>query len=140
MTLLTGITHITRQNPPQVPLEQGRMRFFAHLVIFRGVGLLPRRFKPVPRGAPLGADNERVAAGNAVIGVYVDQLTDGGHEPHYALIAGYTAELDARAQVERYTRFLRRFADTDKRRKYLDYAEDAGLDVPAITKVRATRV
>jgi hypothetical protein len=117
------------------------MRFFAHLIIFlRDTGLLPRRLKPVPRGALLGADNERVAAGNAVIGVYVDQLTEGGHEPHYALIAGYTAELDARAQVERYTRFLRRFADTDKRRKYLDYAEHAGLDVPAITKVGRWRV
>lgn len=57
------------QPTAQPPLEQGRLRFFAHLVIFlRGVGLLPRRLKPVPRGAPLGPENERVAAGNLVIG------------------------------------------------------------------------
>jgi len=124
----------------EVPLEQGRLRFFAHLIIFlRNIGLLPRRLKPMGPGSELGKDNERVAIGNMVIGKYVESLAASDFEPHFALIATYTSELDARAQVERYTAFLRRFVGSDKRRKYLEHAEAAGLDLASITKELAGR-
>jgi hypothetical protein len=58
----------------------------------------------------------RARESNRSLGI-VDNIPLCRYEPHYALIATYTAELDARAQVERYTAFLRRFVDTDKRRK-----------------------
>jgi nuclear pore complex protein Nup107 len=92
------------------------LRFLAHLVLF---------FKQIGRNL-----NEEVA--NKVLLEYVKILIEFG-DP--VLIAFYTATLPREIQITIYAQFLEKIRDYEERKKCLNAAEDANLNIQAITKL-----
>ncbi|XP_008546727.1 nuclear pore complex protein Nup107 [Microplitis demolitor] len=92
------------------------LRFLAHLVLFlRQIGKI---------------SNDKV--GDKVLLAYVKLLIEIG-EP--TLVAFYTAALPQEEQVNYYALYLERIRDTEMRKRCLSAAEDANLNVEAITKM-----
>lgn len=92
------------------------LRFLAHLMLFlRQIG-----------------KNLSVQATEKVLLEYVKVLMDFG-DP--VLVAFYTSTLSGEAQIKNYAQFLERVKDYDARKKCLNAAEDANLNVEAITKL-----
>lgn len=56
------------------------------------------------------------------------------------LIAFYTSTLSPEAQVVNYAQFLERITNHEERRKCLTAAEDANLNVEAITKLMVENI
>lgn len=92
------------------------LRFLAHLVLFlRQIG------KQL---------NEQVA--DKVLMEYVKMLKEMG-DP--VLVAYYTSTLPRDVQIINYAQFLENIIDYEERKKCLNAAEDANLNVEAITKL-----
>lgn len=92
------------------------LRFLAHLVLF-----LRQMGKNV---------NEQIV--DKVLLEYVKVLMELG-DP--VLIAFYVSTLPREAQIMNYAQFLERITDYDERKMCLNAAEDANLNVEAITKL-----
>eukprot|EP00040_Diaphanoeca_grandis_P031914 m.192200 g.192200 ORF g.192200 m.192200 type:complete len:919 (-) comp32455_c1_seq1:40-2796(-) len=111
--------------------KKQHLRFFAHVIIFlRDVQLLERDERACTSEDSL----RRWRHSNDVIYAYVSYLIEQKQPTHYEFIAKYTAELSAATQVQCYAQFLNDIKDTDTRRRCLQYADDAGLEVSKITK------
>ncbi|XP_071946687.1 nuclear pore complex protein Nup107-like [Antedon mediterranea] len=95
--------------------SQHLVRFMAHVVLFfRGLGL---------------DSKEEICT--AIIEAYVKNLID---VKHLELVSVYAAQLPESLQVECYAHFLEGIQEKDTRKYCLQLAEEAGLDVPKITK------
>ncbi|XP_054005654.1 nuclear pore complex protein Nup107 [Hylaeus anthracinus] len=92
------------------------LRFLAHLVFF---------FRQIGKNV-----NDKV--GDKVLSAYVNILIEID-DP--ILIAFYTAMLPQEAQVTSYASYLEMIKDYEQRKKCLTAAEDANLNVEAITKL-----
>ncbi|XP_076635424.1 nuclear pore complex protein Nup107 [Colletes latitarsis] len=92
------------------------LRFLAHLVFF---------FRQIGKNT-----NDKV--GDKVLSAYVHVLIEMD-DP--ILIAFYTAMLPQEAQVTSYASYLETIKDYEQRKKCLTAAEDANLNVEAITKL-----
>lgn len=68
---------------------------------------------------------------NSILERYVEELIK---QKHHSLVAYYVSKLPPSAQVHWYAEFLEGINNKDEKQQYLDYAEDAGLDLAAITK------
>ncbi|XP_034939545.1 nuclear pore complex protein Nup107 [Chelonus insularis] len=100
----------------QKSCEPQFLRFLAHLVLFlRHIGK---------------STNEKV--GDKVLLEYVKILTEIG-DP--ALVAFYTATLPPNDQITNYANYLEGIRDNDMRKNCLSAAENASLNVEAITKM-----
>lgn len=97
------------------------LRFLAHLIFF---------FRQIGKNT-----NDKI--GDKVLLAYVRVLIDLD-DP--ILIAFYTAMLPQEYQVTNYASYLENIKDYEKRRKCLDAAEDANLNVEAITKLVVERI
>ncbi|CAD6225773.1 GSCOCG00005718001-RA-CDS [Cotesia congregata] len=94
------------------------LRFLAHLVLFlRQIG-------------KIGNQSDKV--GDKVLLAYVKLLIEIG-EP--TLVAFYTATLQQEEQVTYYAQYLERIRGTEMRKQCLTAAEDANLNVEAVTKM-----
>lgn len=94
------------------------LRFLAHLVLFlRQIG-------------KIGNQSDKV--GDKVLLAYVKLLIEIG-EP--TLVAFYTATLQQEEQVTYYAQYLERITGTEMRKQCLAAAEDANLNVEAVTKM-----
>lgn len=102
-----------KQHGPDISLHS--LRFMAHFVLFL------RTFD----------QNTKKDLCNSILESYVEQLIK---EKHSGLIAYYVSKLPPNAQVHWYAVFLEGITDKDEKQHYLDLAEDAGLDLAAITK------
>ncbi|XP_003703721.1 nuclear pore complex protein Nup107 [Megachile rotundata] len=92
------------------------LRFLAHLVFFlRQIGK---------------STNDKI--GDKVLSAYVQVLIEMD-DP--ILIAFYTAMLPQESQITNYARYLENVKDYEQRKKCLTAAEDANLNVEAITKL-----
>ncbi|XP_058798020.1 nuclear pore complex protein Nup107 [Phymastichus coffea] len=92
------------------------LRFLAHLMLFlRQIG-----------------KNVNEQASEKVLLEYVKVLMDLG-DP--ILVAFYTSTLSKEAQITKYAQFLERVSNYEARKKCLNAAEDANLNVEAITKL-----
>ncbi|XP_001602744.1 nuclear pore complex protein Nup107 [Nasonia vitripennis] len=92
------------------------LRFLAHLVLF---------FRQIGKNL-----NEQAA--DKILLEYVKLLMEMG-DP--LLIAFYTATLPRESQTANYAHFLERVTEYEERKKCLNAAEDANLNVEAITKL-----
>ncbi|XP_017881019.1 nuclear pore complex protein Nup107 [Ceratina calcarata] len=92
------------------------LRFLAHLIFF---------FRQIGK-------NTKDKVGDKVLLAYVRVLI-GMDDP--ILIAFYTAMLPQELQVTNYASYLERIKDYEQRKKCLTAAEDANLNVEAITKL-----
>ncbi|XP_015432951.1 PREDICTED: nuclear pore complex protein Nup107 [Dufourea novaeangliae] len=97
------------------------LRFLAHLIFF---------FRQIGKNV-----NDKV--GDKVLMAYVDVLIDMD-DP--ILIAFYTAMLPRESQVTTYASYLENIKDYEQRKKCLTAAEDANLNVEAITKLVVERI
>jgi len=91
------------------------VRFMAHVVLFLQA-----------RGLQ---SNEEYCVN--ILKKYVEVLIDTKKND---IVAAYTARLPAELQVEMYARFLEGFEDSESRAKYLELADEAGLELKQITK------
>ena len=92
------------------------LRFIAHLILFlRQIGK---------------DDNDKI--GNKVLLAYVHVLIDIG-DP--TLVAFYTATLPQEDQIVNFAHYLEMIKEYDERKRCLAAAEDANLNVEAITKL-----
>ncbi|XP_033126443.1 nuclear pore complex protein Nup107-like isoform X2 [Anneissia japonica] len=91
------------------------VRFMAHVVLF---------FRS------LGLDSKEEIC-TAIIEAYVKDLVD---VKHLELVSVYAAQLPEFLQVACYAHFLEGIHEKETRKYCLQLAEDAGLDVPKITK------
>lgn len=98
------------------PLPRHLVRFMAHLILF---------FYKIGRSC-----KEELC--NAILEAYVKDLID---ERYLPLVAWYTAMLPKDSQVYWYAKFLEGVTKRPERELCLMLAEDADLDVPAITKL-----
>ncbi|XP_030848911.1 nuclear pore complex protein Nup107-like isoform X1 [Strongylocentrotus purpuratus] len=112
-TLLEEMSEWLRENNPRP--SHHLVRFMAHLALtLRSLGLQTR---------------EEICV--SVIEAYVkDLISDNKTE----LVAIYVSQLPADLQVVWYAKFLEGIHDKNQRQYCLQLAEDAGLDVAAITK------
>lgn len=92
------------------------IRFLAHLILF---------LRQIGKNL-----NEKVA--DKVLLEYVQILMEFG-DP--SLVAYYTSTLPREIQTTNYARFLEKIIDYEMRKKCLNAAEDANLNVEAITKL-----
>ncbi|KAG8179404.1 hypothetical protein JTE90_026304 [Oedothorax gibbosus] len=92
------------------------LRCMAHIILFlRVVGRSTKEELCVP-----------------ILEAYVQELIKARK---VSLIAPYVSTLPKEQQIIWYARFLEGITDNDERQKCLKYAEEAGLDVPQITKM-----
>lgn len=91
------------------------IRFIAHLALF----LRTSEY------------NTKEEYSNLIIEAYVDELIK---DKQYLLIAYYVSKLPSDAQVHWYAKFLEGITDKSERQRYLDLAENCGLDLAQITK------
>lgn len=97
-------------------LPRHLLRFNTHLILFlRSIGL---------------STKEELCV--AILEAYVGDLIENDQVD---LVAAYVAVLPANLQVEWYAKFLEGINESEQRKKCLDLATDAGLDVPSITKL-----
>ncbi|XP_035671909.1 nuclear pore complex protein Nup107-like [Branchiostoma floridae] len=95
--------------------HQHLVRFMAHLVLFfRSIGV-----------------HTKDELCTAILEHYVRTLIDAGETQ---LVAFYTATLPLDRQVLLYAHFLERVEEHAERQMCLELAEEAGLDIPTITK------
>lgn len=93
----------------------GMMRFTTHLIYFlRVIGR---------------SSKEEICV--AILESYVEELIES-HS--LSLVAAYAATLPPPKQVVWYAKFLEGITDNKERQQCLQYAEEAGLNVPVITK------
>ncbi|KAH3697745.1 hypothetical protein DPMN_085255, partial [Dreissena polymorpha] len=114
---ITGLLDILHEKMshggPELSLHT--LRFMAHFVLFlRKVG-----------------QHSQEDICNLIIERYVEELIKN---KQYSLLAHYVSKLPASAQVHWYAQFLEGITTKEDRARYLDLAEEAGLDVAAITK------
>nr|CAH7732455.1 unnamed protein product [Callosobruchus chinensis] len=91
------------------------LRFLAHLALF---------FDQIDHG------HNREAI-EKVLEVYIKRLMD---MKETQLVAFYVSKLNVRNQVFLYAKYLEGIQDTEERKLSLNYAENSGLDIFAITK------
>ncbi|XP_019626310.1 PREDICTED: nuclear pore complex protein Nup107-like [Branchiostoma belcheri] len=97
------------------PPHQHLVRFMAHLVLFfRSIGV-----------------HTKDELCTAILEHYVRTLMEAGETQ---LVAFYTATLPLDRQVLLYAHFLERVEEHSQRQMCLELAEEAGLDIPTITK------
>ncbi|XP_045190526.2 nuclear pore complex protein Nup107-like [Mercenaria mercenaria] len=111
--LLDLLYERVRQQGQDISLHT--LRFMAHFVLFLRTS----------------EQNTKEELCNSILKCYVERLI---REKHYGLIAYYVSKLPKNAQVHWYALFLEGITNKDERQHYLDLAEDAGLDLAAVTK------
>lgn len=114
--ILHDIEELLNHLSSQINTEDSHfIRFMAHLVLFlQSAGI---------------QTNEEICV--KVLKRYVEVLIE---DKQNNLVAAYTARLPAELQVEIYAQFLEGFEDKNSRELYLELAEEAGLELKAITK------
>lgn len=111
--LLDLLYERVRQQGQDVSLHA--LRFMAHFVLFLRTS----------------EQNTKEELCNSILECYVERLI---RDKHYNLIAYYVSKLPLNAQVHWYALFLEGITNKDERQHYLDLAEEAGLDLAAVTK------
>ncbi|XP_035222943.1 nuclear pore complex protein Nup107-like isoform X2 [Stegodyphus dumicola] len=98
-----------------IQLQGHVLRCMAHIILFlRVIGKSTKEELCIP-----------------ILEAYVQELIKSRK---VSLVAPYTSTLPKQQQIMWYAKFLEGVTDNAERQKCLQYAEDAGLDVPEITK------
>lgn len=97
-------------------LHPHMIRFMAHLVLFL-------------RSLDVSIKEDMC---NSILEEYIKLLIQ---ERHVDLVAMYVSSVPEGLQLELYSKFLEGIFGTEERKHCLDLAEEAGLDVPLITKL-----
>lgn len=125
-----------RDNAIATNISPSLFRFGVHLIMFF------RDAQLFPYDKQNATINQREHA-KKIISEYINLLIQSSQ---YTLIAMYTAQLPNLAEEDRHLRaqtyadFLSGVADKDDREKYLNLANEYGLDIPAITRLVADKV